>query len=151
LVPFKGASHVSSTRSHQIVGGKPARQPIEQEVNGVEDMLYMYSQATSDGGLNLTVTFKQGTNLDKAQLLVQNRVALAVPRLPQPVQRNGVSVKKSSPTILSGSSCSRPTALTISFSSRTSRCGAWWTCSSASTAWETSSFSASANIQCAFG
>lgn len=76
--------------------------PIEQEVNGVEDMLYMYSQATSDGGLNLTVTFKQGTNLDKAQVLVQNRVALAVPRLPQPVQRNGISVKKSSPTILSG-------------------------------------------------
>ena len=76
--------------------------PIEQEVNGVEDMLYMYSQATSDGGLNLTVTFKQGTNLDKAQMLVQNRVALALPRLPQPVQRNGISVKKSSPTILSG-------------------------------------------------
>jgi multidrug efflux pump len=76
--------------------------PIEQEVNGVEDMLYMYSQATSDGGLNLTVTFKPGTNLDKAQVLVQNRVALALPRLPQPVQRNGISVKKSSPTILSG-------------------------------------------------
>lgn len=76
--------------------------PIEQEINGVEDMLYIYSQATSDGGLNVTVTFKPGTNLDKAQVLVQNRVALAVPRLPQPVQRNGVSVKKSSPTILSG-------------------------------------------------
>jgi hydrophobe/amphiphile efflux-1 (HAE1) family protein len=76
--------------------------PIEQEVNGVEDMLYLYSQATSDGGLNLTVTFKPGTNLDKAQVLVQNRVALALPRLPQPVQRNGISVKKSSPTILSG-------------------------------------------------
>ncbi|MFH0301840.1 multidrug efflux RND transporter permease subunit [Bradyrhizobium sp. 31Argb] len=76
--------------------------PIEQEVNGVEDMLYMYSQATSDGGLTLTVTFKPGTNLDKAQVLVQNRVALASPRLPEPVQRNGVTVKKSSPTILSG-------------------------------------------------
>ncbi len=76
--------------------------PIEQEVNGVEDMLYMYSQATSDGGLSITVTFKPGANLDKAQVLVQNRVALAVPRLPQPVQRAGISVKKSSPTILSG-------------------------------------------------
>ncbi len=76
--------------------------PIEQEVNGVEDMIYMYSQATSDGGLTLTVTFKPGTDLDKAQMLVQNRVALAVPRLPQAVQRNGVSVRKSSPTILSG-------------------------------------------------
>lgn len=72
--------------------------PIEQEVNGVEDMIYMYSQATSDGGLNLTVTFKPGTDLDKAQVQVQNRVALAVPRLPEPVQRNGVSVRKSSPT-----------------------------------------------------
>ena len=76
--------------------------PIEQEVNGVENMLYLYSQSTSDGGLSLTVTFKPGTDLDKAQVLVQNRVALAMPRLPQPVQRNGVSVKKSSPTILSG-------------------------------------------------
>lgn len=76
--------------------------PIEQEVNGVDNMLYIYSQATSDGGLTVTVTFKTGTDLDKAQVLVQNRVALAVPRLPQPVQRNGVSVTKSSPTILSG-------------------------------------------------
>jgi multidrug efflux pump len=72
--------------------------PIEQEINGVEDMIYMYSQATSDGGLNLTVTFKPGTDLDKAQVQVQNRVALAAPRLPEPVQRNGVSVRKSSPT-----------------------------------------------------
>ncbi|AGW90930.1 MULTISPECIES: efflux RND transporter permease subunit [Cupriavidus] len=74
--------------------------PIELEVNGVEDMLYLYSQATSDGGLNITVTFKPGTDVDKAQVLVQNRVALATPRLPQPVQRSGVSVRKSSPTQL---------------------------------------------------
>src|SRR3979490_2032049 len=79
-------------------GAETVATPIELEVNGVEDMLYMYSQATSDGGLNLTVTFKPGTDLDKAQVLVQNRVALAVPRLPVPVQRNGVSVRKSSPT-----------------------------------------------------
>jgi hydrophobe/amphiphile efflux-1 (HAE1) family protein len=75
--------------------------PIEQEINGVEDMLYLYSQATSDGGLTITVTFKQGTDLDKAQVLVQNRVALALPRLPPSVQRGGVSVTKSSPTTLS--------------------------------------------------
>ncbi|WP_431822376.1 efflux RND transporter permease subunit [Burkholderia sp. F1] len=74
--------------------------PIELEVNGVEDMIYMYSQATSDGSLNLTVTFKPGTDVDKAQVLVQNRVALATPRLPEPVQRSGVSVRKSSPTQL---------------------------------------------------
>ncbi|MDR3101012.1 MAG: efflux RND transporter permease subunit [Paraburkholderia sp.] len=74
--------------------------PIELEVNGVEDMLYMYSQATSDGSLNITVTFKPGTDVDKAQVLVQNRVALATPRLPEAVQRSGVSVRKSSPTQL---------------------------------------------------
>ncbi|MDN7613692.1 efflux RND transporter permease subunit [Burkholderia cepacia] len=74
--------------------------PIELEVNGVEDMLYMYGQATSDGSLNITVTFKPGTDVDKAQVLVQNRVALATPRLPEPVQRSGVSVRKSSPTQL---------------------------------------------------
>ncbi|AKA25361.1 efflux RND transporter permease subunit [Pseudomonas chlororaphis] len=83
--------------------------PLEQEVNGVEDMLYMYSQATSDGSLNLTVTFKSGTDVDKAQVLVQNRVALATPRLPEPVQRSGVSVRKSSPTQLSTIFISSPT------------------------------------------
>src|SRR4029079_5359833 len=54
--------------------------PIEQEINGVEDMLYLYSQATSNGQLTITVTFKLGTDLDKAQVLVQNRVAIAQPR-----------------------------------------------------------------------
>src|SRR3979411_401603 len=56
--------------------------PIEQQINGVEDMLYLYSQATSNGQLTITVTFKLGTDLDKAQVLVQNRVAIAQPRLP---------------------------------------------------------------------
>ena len=57
--------------------------PIEQEVNGVEDMLYMSSQSTNSGNMALTVAFKPGTNLDKAQVLVQNRVALAEPKIPQ--------------------------------------------------------------------
>ena len=61
--------------------------PIEQEVNGVEDMLYMSSQSTNSGNMALTITFKPGTNLDKAQVLVQNRVALAEPRLPEEVTR----------------------------------------------------------------
>src|SRR5256884_129134 len=74
--------------------------PIEQEINGVEDMLYLYSQATSNGNLTVTVTFKLGTNLDKAQVLVQNRVAIAQPRLPEEVQRNGVVTRKNSPDIL---------------------------------------------------
>jgi hydrophobe/amphiphile efflux-1 (HAE1) family protein len=74
--------------------------PIEQQINGVEDMLYLYSQATSDGQLTITVTFKLGTDLDKAQVLVQNRVAIAQPQLPDEVQRNGVVTQKKSPDIL---------------------------------------------------
>ena len=73
--------------------------PIEQEVNGVEDMLYMSSQSTNSGNMTLTITFKPGTNLDKAQVLVQNRVALAEPKLPEEVRRQGISVKKRSPDL----------------------------------------------------
>lgn len=74
--------------------------PIEQEVNGVEGMLYMYSQATADGRMVLTVTFELGTDLDTAQVLVQNRVALAEPRLPQEVQRIGVTTSKNTPDLM---------------------------------------------------
>ena len=74
--------------------------PIEQQVVGVENMLYMSSQSTNDGGYNLTVTFEVGTNLDMAQVLVQNRVNLALPSLPPEVKQTGVSVKKKSPNIL---------------------------------------------------
>ncbi|HEX4243212.1 MAG TPA: efflux RND transporter permease subunit [Steroidobacteraceae bacterium] len=73
--------------------------PLEQSINGVEDMLYQYSQATSDGVMTLTVTFKLGTDIDKAQEQVQNRVAQALPKLPQDVQRLGVVTNKSSPDI----------------------------------------------------
>ena len=74
--------------------------PIEQQINGVDDMQYIYSQATSNGQLTITVTFKLGTDLDKAQVLVQNRVAIAQPQLPEEVQRNGVVTRKNSPDIL---------------------------------------------------
>src|SRR5205823_3321170 len=74
--------------------------PIEQQVNGVENMLYMSSQSTNDGNYSLTITFEIGTDLNTAQVLVQNRVALAMPQLPQQVQLQGVSTKKRSPTIL---------------------------------------------------
>jgi multidrug efflux pump len=74
--------------------------PIEQQVNGVEGMLYMSSQSTNDGGYNLTVTFKLGTNLDMAQVLVQNRVSQATPTLPDTVKSTGVTVNKQSPSIL---------------------------------------------------
>ena len=74
--------------------------PIEQQVNGVEDMLYMSSQCTNDGTYMLTVTFKNGVDLNMAQVLVQNRVALAQPILPDLVKRRGVTVKKKSPSVL---------------------------------------------------
>ena len=74
--------------------------PIEQQVNGVENMLYMSSQSNSDGSYTLTVTFKLGTNLDTAQVLTQNRVNLALPLLPEDVRRNGVSVKKQSASMM---------------------------------------------------
>ena len=73
--------------------------PIEEQVNGVENMLYMSSQSTNAGSMKLTVTFKVGTNLDIAQVQVQNRVAIAQPMLPPEVQRQGIVVKKASPDI----------------------------------------------------
>jgi multidrug efflux pump len=73
--------------------------PLEQEINGVEDMLYMASSSTGDGRVQITVTFKLGTDLDKAQVLVQNKVNAAVPRLPEEVRRQGVTANKRSPDL----------------------------------------------------
>ncbi|MEM7491507.1 MAG: efflux RND transporter permease subunit, partial [Pseudomonadota bacterium] len=74
--------------------------PLEQEINGVEGMLYMLSQSTGDGRMTLTVTFALGTDVDEAQVLVQNRVAIAEPRLPEPVRRLGVQTQQNSPSLL---------------------------------------------------
>jgi multidrug efflux pump len=74
--------------------------PLEQQINGIEDMLYMFSQATSDGRMTLTITFALGTDLDNAQVQVQNRVAQALPRLPAEVQRIGVVTEKSTPDFI---------------------------------------------------
>ncbi|MEM9899487.1 MAG: efflux RND transporter permease subunit, partial [Pseudomonadota bacterium] len=73
---------------------------IEEEINGVEGMLYITSQSTSAGTAQVTVTFEPGTDLDTAQVLVQNRVALAEPRLPEPVRRLGVQTIKANPDAL---------------------------------------------------
>src|ERR1700760_369087 len=83
----------------QVVADSVAA-PIEQQVNGVENMLYMSSQCTNDGSYTLTVTFKPGTDLNIAQVLVQNRESLAEPILPDLVKRRGISVKKKSPNVL---------------------------------------------------
>jgi multidrug efflux pump len=74
-------------------------QPLEQSINGVENMLYQSSQATADGVMTLTVTFRLGSDVDKAQVLVQNRVAQALPKLPEEVQRLGVTTNKASPDL----------------------------------------------------
>ena len=82
--------------------------PIEQEVNGVENMIYMSSTSASDGSYTLTVTFEVGTDLDMAQVLVQNRSKLAEPKLPEEVRRQGVKVKKKSSNIILIVSLSSP-------------------------------------------
>src|SRR5262245_1697053 len=74
--------------------------PIEQEVNGVDDMLYISSQSTGDGQLSINVVFKPGVNIDQAQVLVQNRLAVVQPRLPDEVTRFGITVRKSSPDLM---------------------------------------------------
>jgi multidrug efflux pump len=85
--------------SAQVVAATVAA-PIEQQVNGVENMLYMASQCTNDGAYSLTITFKLGTNLDMAQVLVQNRVSMALPMLPETVRQTGVTTQKQSPNIM---------------------------------------------------
>src|SRR5712672_1142421 len=73
--------------------------PLEQAINGVEESLYMFSQATGDGVLTLTVTFKLGTEIDKAEVHVQNRVPQSLPKLPEQVRRLGVTTVKQSPDL----------------------------------------------------
>jgi len=82
--------------------------PIEQQVNGVENMMYMSSTSSADGGYTLTITFEIGTDLDGAQVLVQNRVAIANPQLPEEVRRQGVTVKKQSSSIVLAISLTSP-------------------------------------------
>ena len=89
---YPGAN--AKTLSESVAG------PLEKEINGVEDMIYMTSQSSADGRVSVQVAFELGTDLDKAQVQVQNRVAIAEPRLPESVKRLGVTTKKVSPDML---------------------------------------------------
>ncbi len=89
--------------------------PIEQQVNGVEKMMYMSSQCTNDGAYTLTVTFKHGMNLNMAQVLVQNRVSLALPQLPDVLKQTGVDVREAVARHPAGPGINSPTGSTTSF------------------------------------
>src|SRR6266849_5001839 len=82
--------------------------PIEQQINGVEGMMFMSSQCANDGSYNLTVTFHQGIDVNMAQVLVQNRVNLAIPQLPDVIKATGVTTRKRSPDILLGMAINSP-------------------------------------------
>lgn len=99
VVPPTVVVTASYPGANPSVIGETVATPLEQDISGVENMLYMSSNSTSDGRMTLTITFKLGTDLDKAQVQVQNRVNSALPRLPQEVQRLGVVTEKSSPDL----------------------------------------------------
>ena len=105
--PTVSVSAVYPGANAQVVAETVAA-PIEQEVIGVENMIYMSSVSAGDGSYNLTVTFEVGTDLDMANILVQNRVTLAEPKLPEEVKRQGVNTKKKSPSIILIVSLSSP-------------------------------------------
>ncbi len=100
VVPPSVVVHASYPGANPKVISETVAAPLEQEIVGVENMLYMSSQATMDGSLALTVTFRIGTDIDRAQVQVQNRVAQALPRLPEEVRALGVSTIKSTPAFL---------------------------------------------------
>ena len=99
VVPPTVVVRASYPGANPTVIGDTVASPLEQSINGVEGMLYQSSQATMDGAMTLTVTFGLGTDLDKAQQQVQNRVAQALPKLPPEVQRLGVTTNKASPDL----------------------------------------------------
>ena len=99
VVPPTVVVNATYPGANPVVIADTVAAPLEQAINGVENMLYMSSQSTADGSLAITVTFELGTNVDDAQVQVQNRVARALPRLPEDVQRLGVTTEKSSPNL----------------------------------------------------
>jgi len=100
VIPPTVVVHGTYPGANPKVIAETVASPLEQQLNGIENMLYMFSQSTADGRMTLTITFALGTDLDNAQVQVQNRVAQALPRLPQEVQRIGMTTEKASPDIM---------------------------------------------------
>lgn len=125
--------------------------PIEQEVNGVENMLYMDSQSTSDGQMRLTIAFKIGTDLDQAQVLVQNRVAIVEPKLPEEVRRIGITTVKNSPDLMLVINLFPRTISMIKLTSAIMLCYRYAIKSAALKGWAISVFLAPVNMLCASG
>jgi multidrug efflux pump len=100
VVPPTVTVRASYPGANPRVTAETVASPLEQQITGVEGMLYVTSQSTADGAMTMTVTFALGTDLDNAQVQVQNRVAQALPRLPPEVQRIGVTTEKASPDLL---------------------------------------------------
>ncbi len=99
VVPPSVVVHAQFPGANPTVIAETVATPLEEQINGVENMLYMSSQATADGALTLTVTFKIGTDVEQAETQVQNRVQRALPRLPEEVRQIGVTTIKSSPNL----------------------------------------------------
>jgi len=125
--------------------------PLEQSITGVEGAIYTFSQATGDGVLTITVTFNLGTDIDKAQVQVQNRVSQALPKLPEEVRDLGSPPPSNRPTSRWSSTCSRPTTATTTFISATTPRSRSRMCSPASPAPVTSNSSAPAITPCGSG
>ena len=152
VVPPSVVVHASYPGANPKVIADTVAAPLEQAIVGVEDMLYMSSTSTMDGSLTLTVTFRIGADIDRAQVQVQNRVSQALPRLPEEVRDLGVTtVKASSNLTLRGEPHLAERSLRLALSAQLRGAEYQGRAGAASRAWATCRSSAAATTRCASG